>query len=275
MNDFIAMKKKENELKYFFIKIPYAVLYDDELTEFSKILFGQILSLTNNAKKECHATNSWFSSKFNKKELTITRSIRQLEKKNYIIIERQHGRKIKINFDVVSKFNLKDHIKKDTVPYQKRSGSPIKNDRYNKIKEEDKNNKIKKARTKSSRSHFTYYSDITNKDIDLVLLLKNSDQFREYFLDYLVWIFDELPMIDYKTLFWIIDDYNSDNRPSELLRIISEEGLEDYIIGIIDEYEKRKLIETSDDHEYFDRFDKEAIGHVDRFHKFLHELIIE
>ena len=86
---------------------------------------------------------------------------------------------------------------------------------------------------------------MAKKEIDLALLLINKDQFRNYFLDFLVWIFDELPMIDYRTLFWIIEDYNSEHRPSELLKIISEEGLEDYIIGIIDEYEQ-EIIQKRD-----------------------------
>ena len=67
---------------------------------------------------------------------------------------------------------------------------------------------------------------------------------------FVVWIFDELPMIHYKTRFWIIDDYNSEHRFSELLKLISEDGLEEYILGIIDEYANKDLIETSDELDY-------------------------
>ena len=40
-------------------------------------------------------------------------------------------------------------------------------------------------------------------------------------------------------------------------------------------YLGKDLSDTSDDHDCFDRFDKVAISHVDRFHEFLHELIVE
>jgi DNA-binding MarR family transcriptional regulator len=277
LNDNIAMaNKKLSNLNFKYIPVPNYAIKDRNLNPLQKLILGQIILL---AQKEgyCYASNEKLAGMLAISKSVISDGISNLKKNNYISTKGTFNRKIYVNYELIRRINT-DVLRESTYASPRIRGEVLPESAENIYKEntkEKKNNKKSKTRTSSSRSNFSFTSRFTNKDIDLVLLLKNKDQFREYFLDFLVWIFDELPMIDYKTLFWIINDFNSEHRPSELKEIISDEGLEDYIIGIIDEYSKKGLIETSDDHDYFDRFDKQAIGYVDRLHKFLHEMIVE
>ena len=63
-----------------------SVRYSNEISDFEKILFSDILALTN-TKGFCFATNNYFAKAFNKSKDTISRSINNLKKAGFIDTE--------------------------------------------------------------------------------------------------------------------------------------------------------------------------------------------
>lgn len=74
-----------------FIKIPIKVLKNFKLSDFQKILYGQILMLTH-SKGYCFASNSTLSRMLGKKSNdTITRGLKKLREEKYIEIKNYLG----------------------------------------------------------------------------------------------------------------------------------------------------------------------------------------
>jgi len=70
----------------FFAILPATVRYDSDLSDFAKIMFSEITALSNR-EGYCWATNLYFAKVFTKHELTISRIIGELKKKNYIRLD--------------------------------------------------------------------------------------------------------------------------------------------------------------------------------------------
>ena len=66
-----------DKLPSFYTVIPAYVRYNQKLTDFDKLLYGEIAALTN-ANNYCWASNRYFMKVFTKSESTITRSIARL-----------------------------------------------------------------------------------------------------------------------------------------------------------------------------------------------------
>ena len=84
--------QKENPTYY--AVIPANVRYDKRLTDFEKLLYGEITVLTNKSGY-CWATNNYFSELYEKTEKTISRSVTNLANCGYITTT--------INFDGVKR----------------------------------------------------------------------------------------------------------------------------------------------------------------------------
>ena len=69
----------------FYSVIPSYVRYDKELTSFEKLIYSEIVALTN-YKGYCYAYNKYFAYVYNVSERTVIRAIKNLEKKDYIKI---------------------------------------------------------------------------------------------------------------------------------------------------------------------------------------------
>lgn len=72
--------------KNYYAIIPANVRYDNDLTANAKLLYGEITALCNE-KGYCWAGNSYFAELYQKDKSTITRWLKQLEDKGYIVRE--------------------------------------------------------------------------------------------------------------------------------------------------------------------------------------------
>ena len=75
----ICMNGKKN----YYAIIPASVRYDDELSDGTKLLYGEITALSNE-KGYCWASDSYFAELYNVSKSTIQRRFKQLEEKGYI-----------------------------------------------------------------------------------------------------------------------------------------------------------------------------------------------
>lgn len=168
-----------------FIQIPYPILYNDELNDAEKLIYGQILALS--AKKPCSANNMYFSKALNKDKNTVSRNINNLEKKGYITIESKSNfrrtlhivnEKLK-DFDREAFFNRSDLketsskinrsiSKNDDDHHQKLTKNIIKNDEHNKSYNKQTNKKInKKADEQVHQRHYfskEYFDKILQRE---------------------------------------------------------------------------------------------------------------
>ena len=85
---------EENEFHragYFSI-IPATVLYSEDLKPNEKLLYAVITSLAN-SKGYCYATNKYLGDKFKVDHKTVSRWVSNLEKYNFIVIDRRYTEK--------------------------------------------------------------------------------------------------------------------------------------------------------------------------------------
>ena len=81
-------KKKEREERMkpnYYCVIPAHVRYNANLTNFAKLLYGEISALSN-ALGYCYATNEYFARLYNVTTRTITSAIAQLEQMGAIYV---------------------------------------------------------------------------------------------------------------------------------------------------------------------------------------------
>ena len=74
----------------YFVMMLATVLYNQELPDFTRLLYAAICSMTR-LKGYCWASNEWFAKQFNKTKRTIQRSLRELQEAGYIRIENGDG----------------------------------------------------------------------------------------------------------------------------------------------------------------------------------------
>lgn len=72
------------------IGVPVEVLYNPELTQTDKILFGIIQNLSKRSKG-CTASNKYLADLIFSKEQTVSNSIQTLRKYKYIIVDSKNG----------------------------------------------------------------------------------------------------------------------------------------------------------------------------------------
>lgn len=70
---------------FYNILIPNEIINDKDLTDFEKLLYGDIRVL---AKKDgyCFASNKYFAKRYNKDIRTVQRAIKNLEDKTHIVV---------------------------------------------------------------------------------------------------------------------------------------------------------------------------------------------
>ena len=80
-----------------YIILPSNVRYDEELTPFERILYGEIVALIGK-DGVCWATNSYFSYLYNVKPESVSRWLKHLQERGYIknIIKYHKGRKRRV-----------------------------------------------------------------------------------------------------------------------------------------------------------------------------------
>ena len=91
----------------YFIAVPRIILNDQSCSQTEKLVYGMINSLSNN-KEYCYASNKYFANSLNVKEKTISNSINNLKRKNYIDIKFINGqRRIYLNNNIIAQENTK------------------------------------------------------------------------------------------------------------------------------------------------------------------------
>lgn len=122
----------------YFVAVPRIVLNDKCCSQTDKLVLGIINSLSNN-KEYCYASNSYFAKELNVGNKTISQSLSNLKKLNYINIKYEKDkRKIYLNLEIVDKENAKvsEKILPDTLEENfqyKRKEYKRKIDKINKI----------------------------------------------------------------------------------------------------------------------------------------------
>lgn len=125
--------------------IPATIKYDERLTDFAKILYAEIMSLSNK-DGYCYARNSYFEGAFNKSNRTVTRNLTLLEECGLVEFENRDSlggmRKIyplmSMNMGVTK---VPEPLTKVPKPPTKMAGTPDKNGVHNNIYNNIKNNK--------------------------------------------------------------------------------------------------------------------------------------
>ena len=90
----------------FYTVLPATVRYDENLSDFEKIVMSEIVALANQTGY-CYASNSYFAKVYNKSISTITRTISNLVKHGYIkiYIDKNFGNRRRI-YIVLEKYFL-------------------------------------------------------------------------------------------------------------------------------------------------------------------------
>ena len=84
-----------------FIRLPMEVLNDKSISSSDKLLLGLIISFSNNDYHVAFASNAKYARTLGLSSRTITRSIKKLKDKNYIIVKFDSygtSRKISVNY---------------------------------------------------------------------------------------------------------------------------------------------------------------------------------
>jgi len=76
------------ETPNYYAVLPSYIRYDNELSSFEKLLYAEISALANKSGI-CWAENTYFAKLFQKNTVTISRAIKKIERKNYIIVTYQ------------------------------------------------------------------------------------------------------------------------------------------------------------------------------------------
>lgn len=84
----IKGERKMIETPNYYAVLPSYIRYDNELSSFEKLLYAEISALANKSGI-CWAENTYFAKLFQKNAVTISRAIKKIERKNYIIVTYQ------------------------------------------------------------------------------------------------------------------------------------------------------------------------------------------
>ena len=177
------MEEKPN----YFAVIPADVRYDKKLTDKAKLLYGEIVALSNK-NGYCYATNSYFAELYGTTTLTISRLIKNLIDNGYItseIVYEENSKEIKARYLTICnrgiiKNDNRGIIKNDNTYYQKRYEGIIKNDKDNNTSIIiHNNNKRESIREKNQAPTFDEV-DAYIKDKHLSV---NPNKFFDYFTE--------------------------------------------------------------------------------------------
>ena len=162
------MEKKEELKKSYYAIIPADVRYDKKLQSGAKLLYGEITALCNQSGY-CWASNEYFAELYGKKERTIQRWIKSLEKAEFIYSEvKGMKRKIFITQKQIAVPELEEEVepvkkkvtKKKTVkksvtkPKAKKNTAQAVKDAAKKMDEKTKKNNSKSV-AKKTKPKFT------------------------------------------------------------------------------------------------------------------------
>lgn len=97
----------------FYSVLPAHIRYSEILSDFEKILYSEIVALSN-AVGYCYASNNYFAKVYKKSISTISRSISKLEKYEYvkIHIDKENGNKRRIYIVLENYFKMMQLSKK-------------------------------------------------------------------------------------------------------------------------------------------------------------------
>ena len=117
----------QEQLPSFYTVTPAFVRYNKDLTDFDKLMYGEIAALTN-ANNYCWASNKYFCKVFGKADKTIRRSIQRLLSANVITstIQPENGNKRILRLNTPT-------VKNDRTP-------TVKNDRTSRARQSTRNN---------------------------------------------------------------------------------------------------------------------------------------
>ena len=113
-----------NNLPNFYSVLIPKVRYSRDISWFDKILFSEIVALTN-VKGYCYAHNSYFQKVFDVSDKTVQRSIKRLEINNFIKTELQKAEKT--NAIMYRKIYSIPPVNNVTTPPDKNDGSRARN----------------------------------------------------------------------------------------------------------------------------------------------------
>jgi len=151
--------KNTHSLPNFYSITPSYVRYDKELTNFDKVLYGEISALTN-AKGYCFSYNKYFMSAFGVSEMTIQRSLKRLEKQKVIFVDIE--RNPLTNQFLIRKIYL--ILDKNTPPH-KNEGTPThKNEGVMRVNALSLNNN---TRVNNNTYKYSSYNSLKPKDIEV------------------------------------------------------------------------------------------------------------
>ena len=182
----MSAKKKPN-----FIQIPYAVLYNRELSDFEKLLFGQIHSLTKQSGY-CYATNEQLGNFLNKSsKSTVSKAIKKLTDCGFIYSEISIAKRRKLyviqealkDFDHSKVFekNSPDSMENHTS-YDEKSVEPsMKNQSYNKESNKQSNKEINKEERRMRNSSLINSLDELTNRLNFYYLDLNLVDIPEFF----------------------------------------------------------------------------------------------
>lgn len=115
-----------------FLKMPYELITDKSITANEFRIYTYLLSLYNTEKKCCFPSLDVISERLGICLSTVKKSIKNLAKLNYIVIEKRKG--LAGNFNVYKKLkHIINNATKNDLP-QNKSIKKIKNKLFNKIK---------------------------------------------------------------------------------------------------------------------------------------------
>jgi DNA-binding MarR family transcriptional regulator len=94
--------------------LPAHIRYNQVLSDFEKILYSEIVALSN-ALGYCYASNNYFAKVYNKSVSTISRSINNLEKYEFVKthIDKENGNKRRIYIVIENYFKMSELSKKE------------------------------------------------------------------------------------------------------------------------------------------------------------------
>lgn len=206
---------EENKPSYYAI-IPANVRYDNNLSLRSKLLYGEITSLT---RKEgyCYATNEYFSELYNISPQQIKRDIDKLINQKYLTKELSLKRYEDGTVKTVRKLYITD--------LSNRNNTDLSNcdvtDLSNMI---PRNNNINNKNIYSKK-----FIKPTIEDVENYCKEKNLNLNAEHFIDYYEskgWVVGKSPMKDWKAAIrnWCRSNYTKQETSKEVFEWVSKDG---------------------------------------------------
>jgi len=167
--------KNNHSLPNFYSITPSYIRYDRDLSNFDKVLYGEISSLTNQ-KGYCFAYNKYFEIAYNVTDRTVQRALKRLETKGYIFVDIERNELTNQVLERKIYLILKDNQIINT-PIDKNDTTPIdKNDTITRVNALNLKNNTSVNNNYNNRSSFS--SKNKPKDIQVDWLedyIKNMD----------------------------------------------------------------------------------------------------